>query len=78
MKAVLENIKSHKAQGNELILKRAALASSCSIVKALSYLINIIFGGSHVYLTPGSADILHHATRKTVLDKKELQTGDRG
>ena len=69
---MLENI--NKAQGRALIARRVGMASSCSMVKPLSDLINIIIGGSHVYLTPESADRLRHTTRKTVhvLDKNEL------
>ena len=48
VKAVLDNMKPNKAQGHDLIPPRAVKASSGSIAKPLSDLVNTIIAKSQV------------------------------
>ena len=73
VKAVVDNMKPNKAQGYDLIPPRAVKASSGSIAKPLSDLVNTIIAKSQVPDTWKHGQITPHHKKESVLDKKNFR-----
>ena len=72
VKAVLDNMKPNEAQEHDLIPPRAVKASSGSIAKPFSDLVNTIMAKSQVPDAWKHGQVTPHQKKESVLDKKNL------
>ena len=73
VKAVLDNIKPNKAQGHDLIPPWAVKASSGSLAKPFSDLVNTIIAKSQVPDSWKHGQITPHHKKESVLDKNNFR-----